>query len=149
MRELEPALQQAFMAPARACADHHHVIEVLGRLNAEANSCGQRAGIGRYQGRAVRKQHDWQLVGVKVVFAKQGEGIGVRSDVEPAVGHMVAGEKAAQAVILGGPAWADNAQAFKRWLIASLPVFEQVVECGVELLFGRIPRLVEVVVDAG
>ncbi len=44
---------------------------------------------------------------------------------------------------------ADDAQSLKGGLVAGLPVFKQVGEDGVELLLGRVPGLVEVIVDAG
>ena len=44
---------------------------------------------------------------------------------------------------------ADDAQAFEWRAEASLPVVEEVGDDGVELLLGRVPGLVQVVVDAG
>jgi hypothetical protein len=43
---------------------------------------------------------------------------------------------------------ANNAEAFKAWTVASLPVIEKIGENRVELLFGRIPGLGEVVMNA-
>ncbi len=65
------------------------------------------------------------------------------------IGNAVAGEEIADVVICRGPARADDADAFKGRLVALLPGFEQVVEHGIELLFGRVPGFVEVVVDLG
>ena len=62
---------------------------------------------------------------------------------------MIAREEVADAVVVERPAVADDAQALKGRPVTCLPVLEQVVEDGVELLLRRVPGLVEVVVDAG
>ncbi len=68
---------------------------------------------------------------------------------KPLVGNAIAGEEVANAVVCRGPARADDANALIGGLVALLPGFEQIVEYGVELLFGWVPGLVEVVVDLG
>ncbi len=52
-------------------------------------------------------------------------------------------------MILRGPTDADDADAFEGWLVALLPGFEEIVQHWVELFFGRIPGLVQVVVNLG
>jgi hypothetical protein len=52
-------------------------------------------------------------------------------------------------VVGGRPAQADDADALIGGFVALLPGFEQVIEDGVEFLFGRVPGLVEVVVNLG
>ncbi len=44
---------------------------------------------------------------------------------------------------------ADDANAVEGWLVAVAPGTEQVIEHGVKLFLGRIPRLVQVVVNLG
>jgi hypothetical protein len=52
-------------------------------------------------------------------------------------------------VIAEHPAVADDAETFEMRLVSGFPIFEKIIEDGIKLLFGRVPRLVEVVVNAG
>ena len=61
---------------------------------------------------------------------------------------MVARQKVAQLVVLQRPAVPDHAQPLEGRPVAGLPVIQQVGQDRVELLFRRVPGLVQVVVDA-
>ena len=88
------------------------------------------------------------MVGIELALGQQLQRVGVGGHVQPAVGDMIAGEKAAHPVILERPAVTDDAQPLEGRLIAGLPVLQQIGEDGVELFLGRVPGLVEVVMDA-
>jgi hypothetical protein len=96
---------------------------------------------------AVAEEDDGKLGVVEAFVLEQLDGLGHVFRVEPLVLDAVAGEEVADCVVGGRPAQADDADALEGGLITLLPGFEQVVEDGVELFFGRIPGLVEVVVN--
>ena len=70
----------------------------------------------------------------------------VGGEVEPAVRHVVAGEEGLDVVAALRPAMADHAEPFGVD-VRVLPVAQQLVEDGVEMLVRRIPGLEEVVVE--
>ena len=102
-----------------------------------------------HQCRAVAEEDDRQLGVVEALFLQEAKCIRVRLRVEPLVGDAVAREEVADCVIHGRPAHSDDSNSFKRRLVAELPASEQIVQHGIELLFGRIPWFVQVVVNFG
>jgi hypothetical protein len=122
---------------------------LLGRLGAQAHPRRQRIRLRVHQRAAVGKQHHRQLVRIKLPVLQQFQGILVAGNVQPSVGHMVAGEKAAHPMVPERPAVPDHAQPLKGRLIAGLPVSQEVGQHRIQLFFRRVPGFVQVVVDAG
>ncbi len=130
-------------------ADDDDVVELLLGLARHAELGGEIVRGGLDERGAVAEDDDGKLGVVEATLFEQVDGFGVLFGAEPLVGNAVAGEELADVVVGRGPAGADDDDSFVGRLIALLPGFQQVVEHGVELLFGRIPGLVEVVVDLG
>ncbi len=133
----------------RTGPDDDHVVELLLGLGAQAHLVGQFRDAGLHQGSAIAEEDDRELGVVDAFFLEQGMSVRVLLRVQPLVGNSIARKEVAHLVVHRRPAHADDANAFEGWLVALLPGFEQVVQHRVELFFGRIPRLVQVVVDLG
>ena len=138
--------------PARA--DDDEVVERKLFLRLEADSRGDLGRVGADERLGVRQQHDGQPVGAKRGLREQ-PACGLLVDLEPAVGDLVVREQVAHALRLRGEVVPDDAHCVAVGLCAGCdgldrgpPVFEQVVEHGVETLLGRVPRLHQVVVEA-
>jgi hypothetical protein len=99
--------------------------------------------------RAVLEDDHGQAVARGARGLQQPLGLRVALDVEPAVGDEVAGQEVPDGVGLLGEAVADDAHAALGLPLAhvGLPVRQEVVDHGVEVLLGRVPRLGEVVVE--
>ena len=107
---------------------------------------GRRGDVGVrrvLQPLARRRDDEWERA-----VAGQPLRVVVALDVEELVRDLVAREEVAEAVAVGAPAVGDEAEAAVAGPPPRPPVVEEVVEDGVELLLGRVPRLEEVVVDA-
>ena len=87
-------------------------------------------------------------VGLRLGQVAQPLALGVALDVVPAVWHVVAGQEGLDLVAALGPPVPDDADVGRVVRVGLRPVAEQVVDDGVEPLFGRIPRLEQVVVQA-
>jgi hypothetical protein len=70
-----------------------------------------------------------------------------RLHVEPPVGHVAARQKVAQGVRQRRPAVPEQPDALEGRAERRLPVVQQVVKNRVEVFFGRVPGLEQVVVD--
>ena len=108
----------------------------------------RRACDGARSVSPVGHQHERQVAALRPASVVQPPRLVVPLDVEPAVGHVVAGQERLDLVAALGPAVPDDAHAravSSRW--ASPPVAQQVVDDRVEPLLGRVPRLEQVVVE--
>ena len=77
----------------------------------------------------------------------QGAGIGVALDVEKLIRNLAACQKIFDAVRAGRPQCARHPDPVVGDCRRSLPVADQVVQDGIEILLGRCPGLHEVVVE--
>ena len=97
--------------------------------------------------RPVLEQRDRQPLVGDVGDLQQLARLAVALHVEPAHRHAVAGEEVAQVVRVAAEAVPDHAHATGLERGARLPRRQQVLDHGVELLLGRVPRLEQVVVE--
>ena len=97
---------------------------------------------------AVGKDSDRErgLVQARRLYQQRGFGLGF--DIQPLVRHLVTRQELADGVRFRRPAVPDDADPFEWWPEAGLPVAQQIVEHRVESLFGWVPRLHQVVVQA-
>ena len=132
-------------------ADDDDVVELLLGLGA-AGRClvASSMVVGWTSGGAVAEEDDGELGVVEALLFEQVDGFG---HAVPGSSHLYSmrlrERKSRTAWSAGDQRSADDADALVGRLVALLPGFEQVVEDGVELFFGRVPGLVEVVVDLG
>ena len=104
--------------------------------------------VGERSGLALGRQHERQVVGRDAGEPGQPLALLVELDVEPAVGHVVAGQEGLHLVAAVGPPVVDHPDVGRLVGVLGVPVAEEVVDDGVEVLLGRVPRLEEVVVEA-
>src|SRR6202012_5289215 len=123
------------------------VVELLLGLTRHTELSGQLAGGGLDQGGAVAEDDNGKFAVVQAALFEQAQGLWVLLGVEPLIGNPVAGQELANVMVCRGPARTDNANAFVRSLVALLPCLEEIVQHGIELLFGWVPGFVEVVVN--
>ena len=130
----------------RAAADHDQVVELLGRGGGQAHPAGQFA-VGRlHQRLAVRRDHDRQLLPVGLRGLEQPLALGLVRRVPP-VRHLIAGQELTDLRRPGRPAVAHDLGLGDAPVIGGQPRLQQPVDHRVELLFRRIPRLEQVVVQ--
>jgi len=130
-----------------AAADDDQIVE--GELGArvQAELLGELPVARRLEPRAVVEQHDRQP---RRVCARAGDldpRLLVALGVEPLVRDLVAGKEVADRVRVLGETVTDDANAGGR-AVEGLPRLEQVGHHRVELLVRRLPRFLEVVVEA-
>ena len=128
-------------------ADDAHVVQRLPGLGAQAERAGQLDGGGGAQRVALRRQHEGQVVGGHPGQLREALALLVELDVEPAVGHVVAGQERLHLVAAVGPPVVDDPDVGGLVGVLGVPVAEQVVDDGVEVLLRRVPRLEQVVVE--
>ena len=133
--------------PGRAAADDDEVVVLLGGTAGHPEALGQLEHGRALQYRAVLEQGHREAVLRHVDDLQQLARLAVALDVEPARRHTVAGQEVAQLVGVAREAVADDAHAAGLERRARLPGGEQVLDDGVELLLGRVPRLEQVVVE--
>jgi len=130
----------------RAAANDDQVVEVLGRRGGQSYPAGQ-LGVGRlHQRLAVRSDHDWQPPPVGAGRGQQPLAFWLVRGV-PAVGHLVAGQELADLGRPRRPPVTDDLRLGHRPVIRRQPRLQQPVDHRVELLFRRVPRLEQVVVQ--
>ena len=131
----------------RTAADHDHVVELLGRVDAEPDA-GRELGVaGGAQHLALRGDHDRDaVVAVHLGGGQQPLALGLGGGVPP-VGHPVAGQEVAHLEGPRRPPVPDHLGLRHRRVVGRPPVLEQLVDDRVELLLRRVPRLEQVVVD--
>ena len=133
--------------PRRPAADDDDVVEGKGRRGMEAG-LRRQLGVARGDHAApVREQHDRQARRLPCDRREQLAALRVLLDVDPLVGHLVAGQELASREALRGPARAEDADALEGRAGARRPPLEQIVEHRVEALLRRIPGLHQVVME--
>ena len=95
--------------PGRPAADDAQVVERLLGAGAQARARSASSSVvGAPERLGVGDQHQRQVVGAGAGELDQPGALGVALDVEPAVGHVVAGEERLDLVAAVGPAVADH-----------------------------------------
>jgi hypothetical protein len=132
--------------PGRAAADNADVVQRLLGLGADAHGVGEVQRGGRPQVRAVRNEHQGQVVHGRAGQLDQAARLGVPVDLEPRVRDVVAVQERLDLVAADRPAVADDAQAAGAVRVGVPPVREQPVDGREQSLPRRIPGLEQVVV---
>src|SRR5437764_756105 len=70
-----------------------------------------------------------------------------RLDIQPAIGYLVACQEVFDSVREGRPLVADHPDTLERWSVIRQPIAEQVGQHRVEVFFGWVPGLDQVVVN--
>ena len=132
--------------PGRAAADHHQVVEVLGRGGGQADPGGQVRVAGRQHGLPVRGDDQRQGPAVRACGGEQPLPVRLVGG-EPAVSHLVPGQELAHLGAARRPAVPDHLGHMDRLVVLQPPRFQLGVDHRVELLFRRVPGLEQVVVE--
>ena len=132
--------------PGRAAADHHQVVEVLGRGGAQADPGGQVRVARRDHGLPVRCDDQRQSPAVHPGRGQQPLPVRLVGG-EPAVGHLVAGQELADLRAARRPAVPDHLGHVHGLVVLQPPRLQLGVDHRVELLFRRVPRLEQVVIE--
>src|SRR5579863_4757238 len=91
--------------------------------------------IGRF-----RAQNIQQTLGFRIA--------GRQFNVDPLVRNVASRQEVAQVVGAGGPAGTQYSYSLKRGVERGLPIIEQIVQLGIQMERGRVPRLQEKVMNA-
>ena len=130
----------------RAGADHHDVVEVLGRCGAQPDLVGE-LGVRRLdQHLAVGGDHHRQLGVVHAGRGQQPVALRLVGEVR-VVRHLIAGQEVPHLAGSGRPAVPDQLGLRHLPVVGVRPFLELLVDDRVELLLRRIPRLEQVVVQ--
>src|SRR5262249_17948306 len=103
----------------RPGADYHHVVELLGGMGAQSYLRRHRIRICIGEGAPVREENHRQLVGLQFALAEKLLTLFGCSGIDPAVGHMVAGEEIAEVMVSKRPSVSDYPQTFEWRVISS------------------------------
>jgi hypothetical protein len=130
----------------RAAAHHDQVVEVPRRHGRQVHP-RRHLGVGRRDQRlAVGGDEHREVAAVRARGVEQPLPL-FRVRGVPAVGDLVAGEEVAQVGRWRGPAVPDQLCFLDGLAVLALPGLQQLVDDRVELLFWRVPRLEQVVVE--
>lgn len=125
----------------------HNVVERLVGPGAQPEGARQLHARGGAQGVAIGHEHQRQLVGRDPSSLEPARALRLLLDVDPAVGHVVAGEEGLGRVTALGPSVPHDTQVGDVGGVGSSPIAQQVVDGGVETLVRWVPRLEQVVVE--
>ena len=134
-----------------ATADNGEIVEISLSAGAEANLVGDGRERRLGETRAIGKQNEREGSRLRTKRIHEAAHFRVafgKLDVNPLIRNLIARQKIAQLVRAIGPAGAEDADAFVWRAERGGPVVKQVVQRGIQLFFGRIPGLHEVIMDA-
>jgi hypothetical protein len=114
----------------------------------KADLFGQFQVGGLHQNSSVRQEHDGCAGVVDFRGIEQLARVGIELEVEPLVRDLVARQEVACLVAERRPAMPDDPNALEGRTVRGAPIVEQIVNDGIEALFGGIPGLEEIIVEA-